>query len=44
VIYLELEKKKKEEEATKAKEGKKEFVTKEGKFRCINQGCRKDYL
>jgi hypothetical protein len=32
------------EEASKPKQEKKEFVTKEGKLRCINQGCRQDYL
>lgn len=44
VYYLEVEEQKKIEEAAKANEKKKEFVTKEGKFRCINQGCRQDYV
>lgn len=42
--YQDLEKKKKEEEAVKPQEEKKKFLTKDGKLRCINQGCRKDYL
>ena len=42
--YQDLEKQKKEEEAAKPQEEKKKFLTKDGKLRCINQGCRKDYL
>lgn len=41
---VEMENKKKVEAAGKPQDDKKAFVTKEGKFRCINQGCRKDYL
>ena len=43
IPYPDLENKKKAEEASKPKEEKKTFKTKEGKLRCINQGCRKDY-
>ena len=40
-IRIDLEEKKKEEEAKKGE--KKVFKTNEGKLKCINQGCRKDY-
>jgi hypothetical protein len=43
-IYSELEEQKKAEEAAKQGQKKKEFLTKEGKFRCINQGCLQGYL